>query len=435
MKKKLSRSLAILLAICMMFAFTACSNDDSGSSTAGNSSTINENKDSIVVGRVVPLTGALASFGDGTPYVEQTAIDYINDTYGGVYVEELDKTLPLELVYLDSESDITKASEAANTLITSYNIDVMIVSNTVDTVNPVSAACERYSIPCISVDAPADAWLDGGPYTYSYHAFFNTENELSCFIDAWDLLDSNKKVGILAANDAEGIEVATAVKDIAEARGYEIVDPGRYTSGTNDYTSIIDTLKKADCDIVMGVMVTPDFATFWEQCNQNNYVPLGVTVAKATLFKADVASIGNSLGNGVISEVWWSASFPFSSSLTGQSSQELADQWIADMSGYDYAAATVGYKHANVEILYDILSRAQSLDADKIVAAAAETDLDTAVGNVQYNKDHVSIMNLVTGQWVLGDDGTWTQEIIANPQIPDVPITADVMVLPGTTQK
>jgi len=194
-------------------------------------------------------------------------------------------------------------------------------------------------------------------------------------------------------------------------------------------------LKKEDCDIIMGVMITPDFATFWEQCHQNNYVPLGVTVAKATLFKADVVAIGNKLGDGVISEVWWSENHPYSSSLTGQSSKELAEQWIEDNSNYDYAPAIVGYGHANVEILYDILNRAQSLDTDKILKAADETNLDTIAGNVQYNEDHVSVMSLVTGQWVLNDDGTWTQEIIANTQIPEVTITADIKILPNTTQK
>ena len=149
---------------------------------------------------------------------------------------------------VDSESDTTKASEGATKLLNESGIDVMITSHTADTVNPVSAACERAGIPCISVDTPADAWAANGPYTYSYHAGFNTENELSCFADAWDAIDSNKTVGILAANDAEGIEMSGAIAEFAESRGYTVVDPGRFTSGTSDYTSIINDLKNAECD-------------------------------------------------------------------------------------------------------------------------------------------------------------------------------------------
>ena len=102
------------------------------------------------------------------------------------------------MVYADSESDPTKASEAASKLIDSENIDVMITSHTNDTTIPVAAACERAGVPCLSVDTPDDAWANEGPYTWCYHAGFNTENELNCFKDAWDMVkDSNKKIGLM----------------------------------------------------------------------------------------------------------------------------------------------------------------------------------------------------------------------------------------------
>lgn len=422
--KKLKRILALVCAMTMIFSLTACG----GSGSAKKDS----DKEYILVGRVAPLTGALASFGKGSLEIENAAVEQLNKD-GGIYIKEYDKKLPIKFVIADSESDTTKASEAATKLINNDKIDIMIVSHTVDTVNPVTAACERAGIPCISVDAPADAWLSGGPYQTSFHAFFNTENELSCFKDAWDMVETNKKIGILAANDNEGMELSSAISDFAKKAGYEVVDPGRYTSGASDYTSIINDLQKNDCDIIVGVMLTPDFATFWKQCHQQGYVPKVSTIAKACLFRADVDAIGdNGLASGVISEVWWTPNHPFSSSLTGQSSKELGDMWTEMFN--EPAPATAGYKHANVEILVDILKRAESLDTDKIVAAAEETDLDTIVGHVKYNKDHVAIMSLVTGQWIYNSDGTWTQQIIANTQIPDCPTTADIQVVPGTTQ-
>ncbi len=389
-------------------------------------------KEYILVGRVAPLTGPLASFGQGTPFMEEKAVEKIN-AEGGIYVEEYGKKLPLKFIIADSESNPTKASEAATKLITKDKVDVMIVSHTVDTVNPVSAACERYGKACISVDAPVDAWLDGGPYYNSFHAFFNTKNELDCFIDAWDLTTTNKKVGLLAANDAEGIEIAGAIKAAANARGYEVVDPGRYTTGSSDYTSIIKELKKEGCDVIVGVMITPDFATFWKQCHQQSYVPKVTTIAKATLFEADVNAIGEGLGDGVISEVWWTPNHPYVSSLTGQSNKELGAMWTEKFG--TNPPATVGYKHANVELLVDILTRAKSLDTDKIVKAAAATDIDTCVGHVKYDDRHASVQALVTGQWVMQADGSWKQEIIANTQIPELPVTAEIKIIPGTTQK
>lgn len=435
MKKNYGKplSLACSFVVAGSILLAGCSTGGGETPTSGQpSGSSGGEKTEIVVGRVAPMTGALASFGKGSMDVEAAAIEALNAD-GGLYMEEYGKKLPIRFVLADSESDTTKASEAATKLINESKIDIMITSHTADTVNPVSAACERAGIPCISVDTPADAWVANGPYTYSYHAGFNTENELSCFVDAWDAIDCNKTVGVLAANDAEGIELSGAIKEYAESRGYTVVDPGRYTSGTSDYTSIINDLKAADCDVLVGVMLTPDFSTFWKQCNQQGYVPKLCTIAKACLFVADVEAVagGTSICDGLVSEVWWTPDHPFVSSLTGQTSKELGDWWTAKYN--EPAPATMGYKHANVEILVDILSRAGSLDASKILEATEATNLDTCIGNVQYNTDHVSVMNLVTGQWVL-EDGNYVQKIVINTQIPECPLTGELKTLPGSTR-
>lgn len=381
----------------------------------------------ILVGRVAPITGPLASFGSGTPYVEQAAIDYINHVLGGVYIEEAGKKLPLEILYEDSESDVTKASEAAVKLIVEDGVDVMIVSNTVDTVNPVSAACERYGVPCISTDAPVDAWLDNGPYEYSWHAFFNTENEMLCFIDAWNMAKTNMRVGLLAGNDSEGIEIATALPSIASSRGYAIVDPGRYALGATDYSAIIETLREEKCQIVVGVMTHPDFSVFWNQCAAVGYKPRLCTIAKGCLFASDMQALG-ALGDGLISEVWWSPHFPYRSSITGQSSRKLAEEYLASTS-FDFVPATLGYKHANIELLYDILCRAGTLDPARVNAAAAKTDLQTVVGRIRFSANHACVMNVATGQWIPDAYGRYGQIIIANTQLPEVPITGEMQPL------
>ena len=381
--------------------------------------------DVVTVGRVVPMTGPLASFGEGTPYVEQTAIDAIN-AQGGVVLDG--RRCRLELVCVDSQSDVTKAGEAARELINS-GVDIMIVSNTADTVSPVSAVCEREGIACISVDAPASAWIMGGPYQNSWHTFFDNENEMLCFLEAWESIETNKTIGLITANDAEGVEITTFIQNFAAAKGYEIVDPGRYTIGFGDYSEFVDAFADAQCDVILGVMNTKDFSVFWRQCMDTDYRPKMCTVAKSCLFASDVEELGE-LANGLITEVWWNREFPYASSINGWSSAELADDYL---SHYDpsltMAPASVGYKHANVEILYDILKRAGSLELDAINAAAAETDLQTVVGHVSFNDDHVSIMSCVTGQWIMNEDGSYRQEIVGNYLIPSVEITADIILI------
>ena len=423
MANKACRLLCILTLLLLMLPLAGCWAYES-SSTASVSTTTAGAREYILVGRVVPVTGPLASFGIGSPYVEQSAIDYINKHFGGVYIADEGRSIPLKLVYADSDSSPATAYEAAVKLIQEDGIDIMIVSNTADTVRPVSEACETYQIPCISTDAPVDVWLDGGPYDYSFHAFFNTANELSCLIDGWDLASTNRLVGIVAERDFEGLEIAGKLPDIAVARGYTTYDPGRYVSGATDFSFIINRLKDAGCEIIGGVMKSQDFAAFWQQCQDLGYKPKVCTIAKANLFEEDITALGP-LGDGLISEVWWSADSPFRSSISGWSAAELAADYLTGTESV-YVPATVGYKHANVEIIYDILKRAQSLDPELIRTAAEQTDLDTVAGHIKFDSNHACIMGSVTGQWQMAADGNFRQVIIANKQIPEIAVSGEI---------
>lgn len=99
-----------------------------------------------------------------------------------------------------------------------------------------------------------------------------------------------------------------------------------------------------------------------------------------------------------------------------------------ELTGAEYAPATAGYDYANVEILYNVLKNAGTLDTDALVKAADELSIDTVIGPVDFNDQHYSVQPLVTGQWIYNEDGTWTQEIIANTQVPDCPTTAELKV-------
>ena len=193
MKKRLARLAAVVMSVMMIGSLAACGSGDGGSGDGGSASK-GSSGDTIKVGIVIPETGALAAFGAGTQEMTQYALDQINDA-GGIEVDGTAKKL--ELVVADSESNATKASEAANNLISSKNIDIMITSHTADTTVPVAAACERAGVVCLSVDTPDEAWATSD-YKYSYHAGFNTENELSCFKDAWDAAGiAGGKVGVM----------------------------------------------------------------------------------------------------------------------------------------------------------------------------------------------------------------------------------------------
>jgi len=414
--------LLVVLLVVAVFLLSAC---------GGKSQEPAKNqKEFILIGRVNPVTGPLASFGAGTPFVEEKAIEAINKG-GGIFIAELNKKLPIKLIVADSESSPTKASEAANKLVLQDKVDILLVAHTPDTVNPVSAAAERHKIPCISVDAPTEAWLSGGPYAWSFHSFWKFNSLVDVYMDMWDKIPTNKKVGIMFPNDPDGLALADLLKKKAPERGYTLVDPGRFPPNTKDYTSMINQFKQAGVDIVVGVLIPPDFATAWKQMHQQGMVPKIMTTAKAILFPADVAALGGDLGEGLTTEVWWSPQSPFKSSLTGQTSQELAKMWTDSQN--KQPMATLGYKHASIEIVVDVLKRAQSLDRAKILEAIKATNLNTVVGLIKYDGQNVAETSLVGGQWTKGKTWPWELNVVSNKKIPAFPLASeDIKLIPGS---
>ena len=69
------------------------------------------------------------------------------------------------------------------------------------------------------------------------------------------------------------------------------------------------------------------------------------------------------------------------------------------------------------------------MDLDAINQAAAQTNLDTIVGHVRFDKKHISVVPCITGQWILDEEGNYHREIVGNYLIPDVKKTAEIKLL------
>ncbi len=385
-------------------------------------------KDSILIGIPNPSTGPLAGFGEGSPWAENRALDAVNKD-GGIMIKELNKKLPVKIKVVDTASDPSKAAEVASKLVLDDKVDMLLARHTPDTANPVSAMAEKYQVPTVGVDAPVDAWLGGGPYQWAYHSFWTVDQISDLYIRMWEQTSTNKTVGYIFPNDPDGQAWVPVFNKKLEAKGYKVVDAGRFPYGTKDFTAMIDKYKQSNVEILMGTLPTPDFATAWRQMHQQGWVPKIATIGKAALFPADAASLGENLAQGLAVEVWWSPFSPFKSSLTGETTQQLADAWTKENNNKQWLA-TLGYKYASIEIAVDALKRAGTLDKAKIRDALSATDLDTMIGHIKFNDKHYSQTPLLGGQWNKGKTYPWEMYFIDNKEIPQVPIGGPVLPLP-----
>jgi branched-chain amino acid transport system substrate-binding protein len=393
---------------------------------------------SFRIGYVSPQTGPLAAFGEADSFVVSNFIETVK---GGVKVGTA--TLPVEVAVKDSQSNPNRAAEVAKELIVSNKIDLMLVASTPETTNPVATQCEIEEAPCISTLAPWQPYFIGRqanpgggpqawkPFTYTYHFFWGLEDIIAVFTNMWDQVPTDKSVGGLFPNDGDGNAWADARVGLPPAldkRGYKLVDPGRYQNLSDDFSAQIAAFKKANCEIITGVVIPPDFTTFWNQALQQGLRPKVASVGKAILFPVAVEALGKN-GNNLSSEVWWSPNHPFKSSLNGQSARDVATAY--EKSSGKQWTQPIGFVHALFELAVDVAKRSGDVGDNKaVVKAIAATKLDTVVGPIVWDgknlppfaAKNIAKTPLVGGQWRLRDSGKYDIVITDNKTAPEIPI-------------
>ncbi len=387
----------------------------------------------IKVGFVTPSTGPLAGFAEADDYI----LEGLRAHFAGG-IENNGKTYGIEIIKKDSQSNPNRAAEVAAELILSDEVDIMTAAATPDTTNPVADQAEINEIPCVTTDAPWQPYFfgrGGNPaegFAYTYHFFWGLEDVIANFTGLWDDAGVAKKVGGLFPNDADGNawgHPELGLPTPLAAQGFELTDPGRFQPLNDDFSNFISAFKDAGCEIVTGVMIPPDFGTFWSQAAQQGFNPKVATIGKALLFPSAIEALGPR-GIGLTTEIWWSPNHPFNSSLTGTSAGELA-------GGYSSATGRpwtqpIGFKHALFEVVADVIGRAEDLDdADAISAAIKSTNISTIVGDVNWSNGpvpNVSKTPLVSGQWQ--DNGNGAELVITNNKhAPAIPVGGELQLL------
>ena len=385
--------------------------------------------DVVKIGYVSPQTGPLAPFGEADKWViEQMKVAFKDGiTIGG-------KKHEVQIILKDSQSNPNRAGEVANDLILKDKVSLLLTAGTPETANPVSDAAELNEIPCISSVVPWQPWFfgrKGDPakgFNWTYHIFWGLEDVIANFTNGWKSVQTNKKVGGLFPNDGDGN--AWGDKELGFPKpltqmGFTLTDPGRFQNGTQDFSAQIAAFKKDNVEIVTGVVIPPDAKTFLTQAKQQGYKPKVITLGKALLFPGAIEALGD-LGDGLTTEVWWSPSHPFTSSLTKQSAKSLAESYEA--STKKQWTQPIGFAHALFEVASDALKRSKSLKASDVRDAVAASKLQTVVGDVAWGGQgpfkNVSKTPLVLGQWNKGKKYKYELSIVNNETAKNIPTDA-----------
>ncbi len=410
--------------------------------TAGPTTTAGvEGGREIKVGVVAPLTGALASFAAAANW----QIERWNEALADGVVCGDNKNHKIKVIQYDSQSDTNRAAQVAGDLVQNDGVDVILVSSSPDTVNPVADQCEALACPMIASFVPWQPFFFGRggapdkPFKWTYAHGIGVDKIMDVFLDMWEKIPTNKKVGLFFANDDDGnswVNEETGIIPGLKAGGYEYVLPGQHTVPTEDFTKQISEFKKFGAEIVAGSVISPDFTNFWKQAIQQDFKPKILTIGKALLFPQSLEATGEIAANTTV-ELVWHPSWPFKSSLTGETCQEMADDY-EKRTGQQWTAPIGQY--GRMEWLVDSLKRCPNVDdKEEIIKAISTAKLETLLGPIDLTQapdmapgsmrpvQNVYCVPLGGGQWVKGTKYQFDIVEVSNKWVPTSEVTAEML--------
>ena len=269
------------------------------------------------------------------------------------------------------------------------------------------------------------------PFNYTYHFFWGLEDVIAVFTNMWGQLKTDKSVGGLFPNDGDGNawgDKMVGFPPVLDKLGYKLTDPGRYQNLTDDFSAQIAAFKKANCDIVTGVVIPPDFTTFWNQAQQQGFKPKVASIGKAH----PVPGRGRSARQERQQPL-----------LRGLVDAEPSVQVVADRHVGQGACRRLREGLGQAVDAADRLracavrgrrrcaqARAATSDNKAIVKAIAATKLDTVVGQIEWATEklppfaqkNIAKTPLVGGQWRLRDGNKYDIVITDNKTAPEIPV-------------
>jgi branched-chain amino acid transport system substrate-binding protein len=282
---------------------------------------------------------------------------------------------------------------------------------------PITTQGEALGVPTITDNCPWEAWFmarSGGKiettYKWTYHLCWGSNEEIKVNVPILGAIQSNKVVGCLWPNDADGGALRAYWPATLKANGFTAIDGGAFDNASEDFTSIIGAFKKAGAEVLLGLTLPPTLATFTQQAEQQGFNPKIAVIEKSTLFPAGIEALGP-VGIGIAGNQWWHPTYPFKSALVGKTCQELADGFEQKL-GRQWEQPIGVMTH--LEVAVDTLKRTKDVDdKESILTALLATKLqDTVFGPIDFTlpvepktgrpHQNAIVTPLYGGQWQKG---------------------------------
>ncbi|MHC1760064.1 MAG: ABC transporter substrate-binding protein [Negativicutes bacterium] len=324
--------------------------------------------ETIKVGAIYPLSGAVASTGQNIKRGIDLAVEDIN-AKGGVLGKKI------EIIYGDSQGDPKVGMTETERLITQMKVPILIGAYQSGVTEVVSQVAEKNRTPLLTAISTADVLT-----THGYNYFFRMAPTNMMYLRDMIqyVVDSNKQFGfnyktvaIVADNTLLGQETAKWGKYWAEQKGLSVVKEILYTKDAADLTSEVLTLKALNPDVLVIDPYVSDAILLVKTMHEQGLKPK-IIVAKATgIIDPNFLKNVKKQGDGITTAVEWNKGMAKGKEINAAFEKKYG---IA-MNGHSAEAYTAMW------VIKTAIENAGELNRDKIRDAMAKIKIEKKFPN------------------------------------------------------
>lgn len=370
MKKKVGKGVicCVFLLALTGLVFTGTMGGSLEAATAG--------PETIKIGSVVAMSGAMAAGGKWVKQGYEIAVKHVNGS-GGVMVKELGRKVPLELIFIDDETNPTKTASRMEKLYSVDQVDFFLGGFANALIIPQLAIAEKYRVPIVVTTIGSTAEFEKG-YKYSFSPFMAEQDQVTTFLDVLDSVPKAQratKIAFFEIQEEWGVATGKYLKEKGSKRGYKIVAYEKYAMNATDFSSLITAAKAAGADALYTNPTPPQGIGIVKQMKELDWAPRFAYIMRA----ADVISWSKNLGKDG-DYVCHSGGWDHHLKLPG-----------VERFNTDYKAAygnepepPAGSAYVCVQVLANAIERAGTLNRDKVRDAIATTNMPTIMGPMKF---------------------------------------------------
>ncbi len=207
-------------------------------------------KESIVFGQAVSLSGMLASGNAvaSTPYYDLWVHDV--NAEGGIYVEEYGRRLPVELLIYDDGSEIGRMTLLLEKLITEDEVDFILPPWSTAMLFAAASIADKYDYILIG-GAGGAASLKEMQLPYFFQVLNFSDTQVPALADILVELGV-QRVAIIFINDLHGVEYSGVATPAFATRGLDVVMVKSYPPTVSDVSLMLKEAQSLDADALIG---------------------------------------------------------------------------------------------------------------------------------------------------------------------------------------